>query len=350
VEANEFEYGLSGVNLIHSNTLTQDGLSTVRFLQFHQGLRVLGKAASLRIQEGGRVSMLALEISRDIAVSTEPSISRALARKILETELGPPVRGDNTELELVVLPDHDGTESLAWLIERQSVDGGSRLLMDAHSGRLGRSESVAVKALGRVYPISSVVTPVLQDVTLPDLGVTSPQLLSGWSDLLTVTNYISGNSGSLSNVVVEQVVEPNAGPDFLFDPPFAPLDTFDAFAQVGLYYHLSRMREFFSTDLGIDMTSSDWSLAAVANMQNDGVPIDDTFFSPLGIGAPWNKANIIAVGQGSSVDFAYDSDIILHEFTHYVSSNAVGYSLGQMGQTSYGHSPFSGSIDEAQEY
>ncbi|MFH2007530.1 MAG: hypothetical protein ABI333_13175, partial [bacterium] len=48
----------------------------------------------------------------------------------------------------------------------------------------------------------------------------------------------------------------------------------------------------------------------------------------------------------TDLDLAVDSDVFLHEFTHYVNHNAVGFNMGQMGSNSYGFSPFSGGVGE----
>ncbi|MCA9641560.1 MAG: hypothetical protein KC492_12730, partial [Myxococcales bacterium] len=191
-----------------------------------------------------------------------------------------------------------------------------------------------------------VTTPTLVDKELLELVSGTPQHLNGWNGNLTVTNYVSGDPNQ-GQVVVEQVLEPNSGEDFLYDPPTDPKDAKDAFAQVNLYYHLTRMKAFYETDLNIDMSASSWKLVAVANMQESGSPLDNAFFSPQGINSSgFNAPNMIGIGQGSSVDFALDSDVFLHEFTHYVSDNAIGYNGGQTQTSEYGLSPWGGAIDE----
>ena len=76
------------------------------------------------------------------------------------------------------------------------------------------------------------------------------------------------------------------------------------------------------------------------------MPLDNAYFSPMGITGTHASPNLIAIGQGSTFDFAQDSDVFLHEFGHYVSGNAIGYNEGQLAVDSYGLSPWGGSIDE----
>jgi MYXO-CTERM domain-containing protein len=176
------------------------------------------------------------------------------------------------------------------------------------------------------------------------LDPATPQYLNGWNGNLRVTDYVSGDS--MNGYVLEQTLQPSAGEDFLYDPPVVQTDPTDAFAQVGIYYHLTRMRDFFEANLGLDTSPASWRLVAAANVQEAGMPLDNAFFSPQGIGAPWNAPNLIAIGQGQSFDFAQDSDVFNHEFTHYVTENAIAYNAGGFHFDSYGRSPFSAAIDE----
>jgi hypothetical protein len=203
-----------------------------------------------------------------------------------------------------------------------------------------------VHARGRVYPISSAVTPEVQDLELSSLDAADPQTLSGWNGNFKVVNYVDGDLTGGVPLTVEQSVGPNAGEDFLYDPPTSAEDAHDQFAQVGIYYHLTRMRDYFVSTHQIDMGAPGWKLVAVANMLEAGRPMDNAFFSGEGVGEPFRAPNLIAIGQGSFFDFSDDSDVFLHEFTHYVSANAVGYNGGQFAINEYGLSPWAGSIDE----
>jgi MYXO-CTERM domain-containing protein len=105
------------------------------------------------------------------------------------------------------------------------------------------------------------------------------------------------------------------------------------------------MRAYFEL-LGVDQSAAKWKVTAVANALEDGQPLDNAFFSPMGQSGSFAAPNLIAIGQGSSVDFATDADVFKHEFGHYASKNAVNYNLGQLFSNSFGLQPHSGSIDE----
>ena len=333
--------GPTGVSLVRTRLLSSNGHHTVRFVQQHAGLPVIGGQAAVRVGAGGVVRAAVFEVDRSLSVAPKPTVSQQGAKATLETALGVSVA--TMRASLAVWPNGRGGR-LTWQIDMPSRDGGMRALVDAHDGTIFQLRPLGVHALGRVYPISSVVTPATQDLELTDLVVGSPQHLTGHAGNLIVTNYVSG-SAQMGDFVVEQTVEPNSGEDFLYDPPADPSDATDAFAQVMVYYHLTRMRGFYANALGLDMSDPGWALTAVANLQDNNQPVDNAFFSQMGLSGPLGAPNLIGIGQGT-IDFSDDSDVFNHEFTHYVSHNAVGFNASQVHATSYGLSPFSGGIDE----
>jgi hypothetical protein len=337
-------YDLHRVELVHRATLARGDYRTVRFVQQYAGLPVLGTAAAVRVSPAARVTVAAFGVSRDLTVSTTPLVSHGEVRTLLYGLVGPWAANGPLTFLLAVLPEDRGPGRLVWRVDVPTGLGGLRYLLDAHRGVLLHVRHLAIETLGRVYPISSVVTPDATDVELVYLDDASPLVLTGWDGQLIVTNYASG--GSQTGIVAEQILHPSDGTDFLYDPPADPTDPTDGFAQVGLYYHLTRMRDFFADDLGVDFSQPSYSLTAVANMMEDGQPMDNAFFSEQGMGAPFDTNNLIAIGQGTTFDFADDSDVLLHEFTHYVSHVTVGFNMGQMAVNDYGLSTYSGSIDE----
>jgi len=287
------------------------------------------------------VKRVGVDVLRDLGVDTSASLTAADAEVALETELGHAASAERAELVV----GRFGGGVLLWQVDVRDSAAGSRYWVDAHDGSVVASRSLATHlSLGSVYTQNSeeTPTPVDLELTLID-SAADPLRLNGWSGLLTVANYVSGNSQD--GFVLEQTVVPTAGENFLYPPPADATDPTDAFAQVNLYYHLTTVRGLFQ-GLGVDVDGNSFKLTAVANAQEDNMALDNAFFSQMGIGAPFASPNLIAIGQGSINDFAYDSDVFKHEFGHYVSHNAVGYNLGQAHFDELGISPFSGSIDE----
>ncbi|WP_437593054.1 MYXO-CTERM sorting domain-containing protein [Sorangium sp. So ce1000] len=339
------ELRIDGVSLRYQSELVDGDHRSIRFTQVHDGLPVLGAAVAVDVTPENRAEVVVLDVARDLSVATTPTYGEEAARRAVEATYGMTL-AERPSAALAVFPEAETGGKLVWVLNVRSDRGGDRYLVDAHTGKIVHRRTLAVDARGRVYPISSAVTPELQDLELTSLDVTDPQTLSGWNGNLKVVNYVDGDLAARVPLTLEQSVGPNAGEDFLYDPPTNADDAHDQFAQVGIYYHLTRMRDYFVSTHQIDMGAPGWKLVAVANMLEAGRPMDNAFFSPEGVGEPFRAPNLIAIGQGSFFDFSDDSDVFLHEFTHYVSANAVGYNGGQFAVNEYGLSPWAGSIDE----
>ncbi len=339
------ELRIEGLSLGYENELQDGDHRTVRFAQFHAGHPVLGGAAAVQVAPEGRVEVVVLDVARGLSVPTAPKYREEAARSAVEATYGMTL-AERPSAALAVFPEAETGGKLVWVVDVRSELGGERFLVDAHAGKIVHRRSLAVHARGRVYPISSAVTPQLEDRELVGLDAADPQTLSGWNGNFKVANYVDGDLVGGVSLTLEQSVGPNAGEDFLYDPPTSVDDVKDQFAQVGVYYHLTRMRDYFTKAHQLDMGTPGWKLVAVANMLESGRPMDNAFFSPQGTEAPFRAPNLIAIGQGSLFDFSDDSDVFLHEFTHYVSANAIGYNDGQFAVNEYGLSPWAGSIDE----
>lgn len=333
--------GLRGVVLQPQTALPADGYTTIRFRQLYGGLPVIGGVAAARVGPDGAVLLTVIDVARGLNVDPEPTLSARQASKVVEASIGRPLP-DGVRQELVVVRDGGGGR-LAWAFDVPGLDGGKRYRVDAHRGRMLSIRPLATHVLGRVYPIHPLATPAPEDRELTDLTVSDPQRLVGWSGNLVVTRFAHG--GGTDPDTLEDDLGPNAGEDFLYDPPADVTDEADPFAQVNAYYHLTRARDLFA-GFGVDMSGPAWKLVAAVNVLDTGQPFDGAFFSPGGLGPPWNSPNFIAFGQGHAADFAYDSDAFLHEFTHYVNYNAVNFNAGQFAFDTQGLSPFSLAIDE----
>lgn len=342
LDSNRSSLGLDAVVLERADALygADKKVLTVRFEQRHGGLHVVDRGANVRVGARGDVSVAVLDVAKDLVVSTTPDLDVDAATDVASIAMGASLAVERSELAVL---GRDGG-ILVWMLDVRDDRGGTRYLVDAHRGELVGRWSLGSDALGRVYQVSSVNTPTPSDHDLLTLDTTqNPIHLNGWGGLLTVTNYVSGSSQN--GFVVEQTVVPSSGQDFLYDPPASALDATDAFAQVNLFYHLTNMRDFY-TSLGVDQTAAKWKITAVANAEDDHQPLDNAFFSEMGQSGTFASPNLIAIGQGSQTDFAYDSDVFKHEFGHYVTHNTVNYNLGNFYTNTYGLSPHSGSIDE----
>jgi MYXO-CTERM domain-containing protein len=336
-------FDLASVDLVHRETLSLGAFRTVRFDQVHEGLPVIGGAVAVRVAPDGSSTAVALSVARELRVSPTPTVDQARVRELLAARVDGRIAAARLVFRLAVLPEEHGDGRLVWQVDAGLGRNAWRYLVDAHRAELLDARPLMVHVLGRVYAISRVNTPTTTDAELTDLDVSTPQVLTGFSGGLKVTQYVSG--GTTSDYVAQQTLNPNSGTDFLYDPPANDHDATDGFAQVMLYYHMARGRSWYASTLGIDFSASKWTLLAIANVTADGTPYDNAGTLPDYPMADWGTNNMIVVGQGTYLDFAIDSDVILHEFTHYVSAQAVGYA-NAYASSEYGRSPFSGAIDE----
>lgn len=333
------------VELVERSRLATKAGTIIRLDQRHRGLPVLGAGASVWTDARGKTHLtvqLFPGVSRVTNIAPLLDLSESAQR--VSARVG---RALGTPRGHLVIAGANDSPVLAWEIQTATGLGGEAFIVDATTGRLLASWSLAHEALGRVYPIGPVQSSNLSDVELPQLTPSDPQSLTGWDGDLIVANLVSGDVVGFGEVVVSQEAAPNVGPDFLYDPPVDVTDTTDAFAQVNSYFHAMRAQAYFQ-GLGVEFSKPGWDLAVVVNVTAQGEFFDNAFFSSYGLSGPLAKSNLIAMGQASTVDYAIDSDVLIHEFGHYISSKAVGYTEGpgdSWGATHWGSAINEGTAD-----
>ncbi|MBI5531951.1 MAG: hypothetical protein HY898_04495 [Deltaproteobacteria bacterium] len=337
---------IQGVDLVAHTTLPVFDSHTVRFGQTYGGLPVFRSAIAVRVGPEGEIKTAVVDIARDLSVSTLPSVDEASVRSLVGQWAGR-VIGDESTLELGVMGNRHGG-ALVWRVDVLRNDGAHRYEVDAHTGKLIQQYHLAVDLnMARVYEINNLKTPTPVDKELLHLTVTTPQELTGAEG--TVARYISGDLEAQPPkplVVDPKAVVPDANGDFLFDPINGwAMD--DSFAEVNVYYHLDRMNFFFRDTLKVDMSAVKWSLLAVPHYAPNQQPYQNAFYSPSkasdGVKTYYN---MIVIGGTKALNWAYDSDVFLHEYTHYMNHNAIGFSEGVFSMDEYGLVTMPGSIDE----
>jgi hypothetical protein len=128
----------------------------------------------------------------------------------------------------------------------------------------------------------------------------------------------------------EQTVLPDEDGSYLHVAPPEDLNEMsDPFAEVQMYFHVTRVHDFFKGTLGV--THMDWVMPAIVNISMDnggGWEVFDNaaFMGGEGLGALGfdmdAEGGAIAFGQGSAVDFSYDTSVIYHEYTHATIGDA----------------------------
>jgi len=335
---------IDGIDFEQQNVLALRAMSTVRYQQRYGGLPVFGKTTAVRVGPGGVIQAAAVDVARGLTVSTTPSVDDAQARDAVAAVLGHVLSPQQARLELGVLPYESVGGILVWHVDVMLSHGMHRFVVDAQTGAVIRDYSLAHDARGRIYEINPSLTPTLVEVDLTNLDPATASL-SGFDGALRAYGYTSGDL-QYSEIQTTQT-GPSSGEDFLFDPNAQVTSLDDPFGEVMAYHHASRMRNYFEETFALDMSSSAYSLAVVSSYAANADYIQNAFYSPgySGSGYPGNARNIICLGRGYSEDFAYDSDVLLHEFTHYISNNAMNYT-DEGFYDEYGSTFMGGAINE----
>jgi Zn-dependent metalloprotease len=336
---------ISGAQLTRASTLPVFGSSTVRFGQQHRGLPVFGAAVAVRVTGSGEVKAAVVDLARDLSVSATPGVDEASARGLVRQYSGHDA-GLGVWTELGIKPDRRGGK-LVWRVNVPTNDGAVRYEVDAHSGALLRQYPLAKDVKGRVYEVNNLKTPNPVDVELLNLTPSDPQILARQQAL--VGRYVSGDLEAQPPkplVLDPQAVTPDENGDFLYDP-VTKWAWDDAFTEVNVYYHMDRMHSFFTGGLGLDMTSSKYRLVVVPHYGPNKQPYPNAFYTPYTHkqdGTTYYHG--IFLGGTAGYNFAYDSDVFLHEYVHFVNHNAIGFSEGPYQFDDYGLATMPGSLDE----
>ncbi len=365
--------GVGAVELAAPRTHTLGALRVVRFSQTVGGLPVVGGGAAVLLDDAGRVraTTTTLVTHPPAALSPGIAVDDALDAVNRATVHEGTLRPDHAELALL----RQGEEGrLVWAVTpppSMLLRSAPLVLVDARTGAIVRTIERARDARLRVYPSNPVATPMTMDVDVSDLVVATPQHLKSalvdarnCPDRHELTNVsLMGFMLGIHLCTEEAVATPDAMGNFLYDPsmPNAPDDLF---AESHMYFHVSGIYAFFKALGFADVNSlplrsvvnfripidinAGFDIANATNPNGTLFAFDNAFFLPGAGGLiPGVDRNFdsIVFGQGSVVDFAYDGDVISHEFTHAVIGATSR--LDMMDLDEQGLDPSTGGMNEA---
>ncbi len=287
--------------------------------------RVNRRSVRLRFDRRGVVDLLVSDPgSRE--VSNLPR--RVDARTVrVRAEAGVPFHAARTRVERARL-DVGGRIEAGFVAQ---VDGArpterAELLFDGR-GRLLAAGSRVAHALGRVFlPNPVVAMDETSDVELPNL--TRADRLTG-QYIRAASCPTSGPCDPLQRAVAD------ASGNFLYEPSDPAYD--DAFSEVSAYYHSDRIAAYFRDVHGFVWSCCDTStvLDVVANYTEAPLrPYDNASYSPSACPASGPECGSVVLGQGPLRDYAYDGDVVYHEYTHAVVdslANILGFDFDDLG-------------------
>ncbi len=263
------------------------------------GFTALGEQVSFRGRTWGR-EMRSLEAPR-------VSVEAARARHGLEAA--------HEVVDRVAFPGDDAHFPV-YRFSLQRAQSVTHVYVDARSGELLLRVPAEVHATGRVYDPNPVVADEMtSDVELPRL--TRDDQLTG--------EYVDVSSCPATGMICDPVrlASPDEFGDYLYEPQDPSYD--DPFSEVNAYFHADKVAEYFRREHGFRWTCCGDAppITLIANYTEiPGFAFRNAFYRPNECSR--SVCGLIAMGQGLERDFAYDGDVVYHEFVHAVVDVQAG--------------------------
>jgi hypothetical protein len=351
----------------------------VRFAQWHKGLPVIGAGAAARFDDTGHMVLGVVRTVNKLPASVVPAISAEQARDAAQARSALRVR---TSDAFLILWAKGGEARLAYAVVPQvpaGVHASPRLVVDAMDGSVIEARDTMVSLQAEVFPANPIATPNRAVLELPMAPVEGIGLKNEFIEAYNCVDKKTVKSidffGQTQKVHICDLVgtaQPTAGV-FAYTPVDDPAkieSRSDTYSEVSMYFHTSRAYQFFRELGGIPTAQvvSDKPLRAIANLQiasglagGGGNPADpdtplqsfsNAFFSPAGggLGSIFEQLYGFSgggmwFGQGARADYAYDGDVVYHEFTHAVVSHTIN--LGAWHADARGLVASPGAMNEA---
>ncbi len=310
--------GAKGASLEVVQVYAIEGGTVVRLGQRHGGLRVLGSALAVMIQRG-RIVALTGRLHDVAGVELAPGglLTRATAEAAALAGEGPGASARRAELAIWPGRGLSAKPEPVWQVDTASARpfGLWRAIVHARSGRvLWRRSTIQhldQQVLGRVYLHNPATGPLVDE---PLLGLADPAILAGsYADVMSCT-------ATQTHLECVRLAKPKDG-HFLFAP--SDPDLSDPFAEVQAYYHVDTFHRFMHRRFGFKRQGSQ-RIDVFANLKVtdktgkvSGYP--NAFFGDL----DGDGQGDLSIGQ-TSRDYAYDGDVVYHEFTHSAVSETSG--------------------------
>ncbi len=351
--------GASGGTSVHPERDVPLATGVVlRYRQRIAGIPVVGGEVALRFDRWG-ILRTAVSGMRPLA-RIAPAVPRvgsavAVAKVLAMPDVVAPADPGASWVGLVYYLAGDEAR-LAWQVEAGAVPAfGANWVawIDAHTGEvLARRNRIFHDRQARVFPENPVSTPDIVQVTLDDLPPWTADPYHLTNDLILARNCpdlhelfpvsfggFTINAHLCSEV---QVAVGDENRDFLY---YDNSDTAqeDLFAEATMFHQVSRVYDFFqgfgfvalreqplactvNFRIPIDIASGGYDLANITNRNGTLYPFDNAFFLPAGSAATYiaRDRDSIVFGQGTAADFAYDGDVVYHEFGHAVVDSTSG--------------------------
>ena len=289
----------AALDLRHDRTHSWHGRDLVHEVQIHRGVPVYGSAVVTHVDRDGQQTPFARRVVSELTVDTTPAVDAATAAAAAGAAVGDP-GAQVSAPELWVLPTASGGRLVYHVHVKQALRSW-RVTVDAITGEVLQELDLRREASGWVYEKSPANSDLI-DVEITDLDGDEIVMEGTYAHVYQMTM-----DGGV--VTMEQLAEPDGDGNFYYEPEDPSVD--DAFVEVHTYHHITELSHFFEDVHGHPMI--DAADVAVNYHDPDLGYYDNAYYSDDGDGTA-----TLVFGQGEVFDFAYDSDVVAHEFGHFV--------------------------------
>ena len=303
--------------------------TAVHLQQQYCGLPVIGGEAMLKVGRDGTVEMITVSYRPGITVDTTPAVpaQQAVATALAtlqRTAAGTPVP------RLQILPDRNGGRLVYRLLlsTRAPVDSW-RITVDANTGEVLEHMDLKRSASGWAFEQNPDFADEIE-VELTDLAGDA-SVLDGTYAVVQSTVFDGENQGT------EHLAVADEEGDFFYLPVDPAVD--DPFVEVQAYYHVTKISRFFEDELGHEFSGP--ALVTTNYRSEDAGTYDNAYYTPDMMGN-----TTLTFGQGASYDYAYDADVVVHEFGHAVIQERTNMVMDFITYDDYGWNNAPGGIHE----
>lgn len=274
----------------------------LKFQQVHEGLPVLGRGISALVREGYLV-VVSGKLASIQSLPKGARVNRARAERALKARFP---SAKISSARLAVRPQ--APARVVWQLRASTLapPNSWRVLVDALSGELIVALSMRVEAEGWAY-LPNPTTGELTQVPLERLK--DENVLDG-----AYANVQRCGAAGM-DMECDRQASPLRNESYLWALPDEPSIS-DAFAEVHTYYHVDAFHHWLKERFGFERAGERQHLDVYVNFHwrdEDG----ETYGMPNAF-----FGDVTGDGHGELVfgqarrDFAYDGDVVYHEFTH----------------------------------
>jgi hypothetical protein len=339
-----------------------DGISITKLNWKYKGIPVEGRYTVL-MEKNGSIFKIHNFI-KQFNIDINPSVDKLTAAKSVFSKKFDLQSNSPDFISKLVIIEGAGGYRLAWKLRfrPESILDGRFFYVDAHSGEsLGGGNFVMSLSenSAKVFETNPVRDKDPITVELPWIADDSDGKLTAELDELDVRKVVAANCPDLGDKMdyygqqypictPTQLADKNENGNFIYEDWDDGIkfknDPDDLYSEVSVYYHIAKIYKYIlglgikdfthlgnhrvSTEknpiIGVSNFRMPSSATSLSPMDNAFYSPHDPFFSEMFFSNFDYNGDIIVLGQGSKGDFAYDGDVIYHEFGHAVVEGTAG--------------------------